>query len=114
VNEETAVRMVVKVYAENNGELLAHLEVSMDEICAKTVFTMLKESIEEHIQEQAEDNGNAQVVAHDLAAVLDEMHRIANPGEYGLGDALTDKQAWVRMGELIDQARKMGPNKETK
>lgn len=37
--------------------------------------------------------------------ILEEMHKIAFPGEYGLGTEKTsiedDKAAWVRMGELV-------------
>ena len=46
-----------------------------------------------------------------LEQVLWDMHRIANPGEYGLGtepgSVPDDKKAWEKMGELIDEALKI-------
>ena len=41
----------------------------------------------------------------DLGRILDEMHRVAYPGEYGLGDDLTDKEAWEKIGKLVNEAR---------
>ena len=40
--------------------------------------------------------------------IIDEMHKIVCPGEYGLGTEKAsvphdDKKAWERMGELIDE-----------
>lgn len=40
--------------------------------------------------------------------ILNEMHRIINPGEYGLGSEPisvpdSDKKAWERCGELLDE-----------
>jgi hypothetical protein len=44
-----------------------------------------------------------------LSGIFDELHKIVNPGEYGLGQEPEsipndDKAAWVRVGILIEQA----------
>lgn len=50
--------------------------------------------------------------AQRLKEILEEMHMIANPGEYGLGSEPksipdNDKAAWERMGELIEEAQQL-------
>lgn len=46
-----------------------------------------------------------------LGVILADMHKIVAPGEYGLGTEPSsipndDKAAWVRMGELVEEAQK--------
>jgi hypothetical protein len=42
--------------------------------------------------------------------ILNEMHQIINPGEYGLGDQPesipNDKKAWERLSYLLDKLMK--------
>ena len=43
----------------------------------------------------------------ELSRILQAMHKIAFPGEYGLGDRLTNKEAWIEIGKLIEEGLKV-------
>ena len=45
-----------------------------------------------------------------VSDVLWDMHKIVQPGEYGLGDEQNDKVAWETMGTLLDDALKLVHN----
>lgn len=39
-----------------------------------------------------------------LTKILWAMHKLIYPGEYGLGDNLSDKEAFEQLGNLVDKA----------
>ncbi len=44
-----------------------------------------------------------------LESILWEMFQLLNPGEYGLGESPPDKEAWERLGRLVNEALKEVP-----
>jgi len=47
-----------------------------------------------------------------IEEIVSEMHKIVLPGEYGCGETYeeeTDKMAWEKLGELIEELMVLAP-----